>query len=107
MQLLFPECLDIDFEIFSKVYIRTDFAWYILDTPAETYRPFYTDFFVQQVIFHELITEARGDPRLTVAEFIEYLQNAGLPVTETDLAEEDIVSGTRCPPCLQLTSLFL
>ena len=82
-QSLIIQCLTLPLPIHSKVYLRTEHAWYVLDTPSAAYRPFYIEFLVQQRVFYELVTEARLCKSLTVEGFAKYL-------AELDDAEPEI-----------------
>ncbi|KAG6901728.1 hypothetical protein C0995_008696 [Termitomyces sp. Mi166 len=54
----------------GKVYIETQFAWYILDTPFNEYEPLFRYFFTPLRISQMIITSALKSPRMTYEEFL-------------------------------------
>lgn len=84
----------------SKIYIRTRFSWYILDSPSAAYKPFFTSFYIQHRLLHLLVTTSLKEPRITYDQFVDSLHR------ETDenlitydflgreLAREDLESDT-------------
>jgi len=54
----------------SKIYIRTESAWYILGRPSKLYRDDYTPFWTQVCILHLIIAKALQNPKSTYDEFI-------------------------------------
>lgn len=56
--------------MYSKVYIETECAWYILDTPLPEYEPFFQHFFIPLRISQMIITSALKSPRMTYEEFL-------------------------------------
>ena len=80
------------------MYIRTDHAWYILDTPSLNFAPFWIEFSIRERIFYELITEAQEDRALTYEEFLDHLveqDDTDRPITEADLQSYSVV-GALC-----------
>lgn len=59
---------------FSKIYIRTKFAWYILDAPSSIYHRFFAPFWMQHRLLHLLVNASLDNSRLTYLEFCENLQ---------------------------------
>jgi DNA (cytosine-5)-methyltransferase 1 len=62
----------------SKMYLKTEFAWYILDNPAKLYRRYFYDFWLKHRILHLLVTSALANPSITLAQFFQ------LPVVKGD-----------------------
>lgn len=58
----------------SKVYLRTQYAWYILDTPSPVYVPHYATFWLRQHLFLRLIWSSQEDPSLDQHGFQELLE---------------------------------
>jgi DNA (cytosine-5)-methyltransferase 1 len=58
----------------SKIYIRTKFAWYILESPSPGYEPLFTPFYIQHRVLHLLVTMSLERPRITYDEFIDSLR---------------------------------
>ncbi|KNZ81672.1 DNA (cytosine-5)-methyltransferase 1 [Termitomyces sp. J132] len=54
----------------GKVYIETQFAWYILDAPVAEYEPLFQHFFKPRRISQMIITSALKSPRITYEEFL-------------------------------------
>ncbi|RDB21087.1 DNA (cytosine-5)-methyltransferase 1A [Hypsizygus marmoreus] len=67
----------------SKIYIRTKYAWYILDSPSPKYTSFFTPFWIQHRLLHLLVTAALEDMGIDRDDFLESLQ-----FTET--ADEEV-----------------
>ncbi|KAG6836078.1 hypothetical protein H0H93_011621 [Arthromyces matolae] len=55
----------------GKVYIETEFAWYILDAPFSGYTALYQHFFTPLQISQLIITAVLKSPRLRYDEFIQ------------------------------------
>jgi DNA (cytosine-5)-methyltransferase 1 len=89
----------------SKIYIRTGFAWYILDTPSDLYSPFFSPFWIQHRILHLIVSQSLENPRLTYETFISSLEVTpetpdsvaiaikviGRGLTESDVQSDDVV----------------
>lgn len=60
----------------SKIYIRTKFAWYILDTPSTAYAPFFIPLLRQHQILHFVISLSLEEPDIDYDGFIECLEDA-------------------------------
>jgi len=67
-----------------KIYIRTDFAWYILGLPSRQYIHLFRPYWLQHRILH-LLVNASTDPRLTYKTFKDKIQHF-------DEAEDNIVN---------------
>ncbi|PSR77615.1 hypothetical protein PHLCEN_2v7805 [Hermanssonia centrifuga] len=78
-----------NFNLDSKIYIRTKFAWYILRIPAKDYLLYYSPFWIKQQLFHQLLTSTFENRRLTYATFLETLEEC----EASDLA--DAIIGHR------------
>ena len=91
----------------SKIYIRTAFAWYILDSPSAGYKPLFTLFYIQHRLLHLLVTRSLERPRITHDEFIDSLceetpENlATYTFLGRELTQEDLESDTVV--CIDLT----
>ena len=88
------------------MYIRTEHAWYILDTPSGEYQPFFLRFWIQHRALHVLATSAMDTPRLTYEDFLQSLQLStdtpnemahltfnflGRDLTHSDIEADDVV----------------
>ncbi|KAF8201752.1 C5-DNA-methyltransferase [Pholiota molesta] len=61
------------YRIDPKVYIRTEFSWYILETPSKVYCTFFVPFWLQHRFLHLLVVASLDDARVTYQEFIKNL----------------------------------
>ncbi|KAF9535246.1 S-adenosyl-L-methionine-dependent methyltransferase [Crepidotus variabilis] len=52
-----------------KIYVKTQYAWYILAQPSKEYQPFFRPFWVMHRILHVLLATSKDRNRLTYAEF--------------------------------------
>ncbi|KAL0581108.1 hypothetical protein V5O48_000897 [Marasmius crinis-equi] len=59
----------------GKIYLRTKYAWYILDLPAEAYRPLYLPFFTRQRLCHLALSRLLEEEELTTEEFVSNLKS--------------------------------
>lgn len=84
------------------LYIRTQFAWYILEEPSPTYLPLYTDFFRNHEILHLILKQCLSDWTYTRKDFGVLLRELepwphaaafGGPLQVSDLQSESFVSG--------------
>lgn len=90
----------------SYLYIKTHLAWYILESPAEVYRPFFLPFWTQCRLFHLIASACLVDPCVTLHDFLSSLQVTpssteliistvsmlGRPLVEDDFMETTVVS---------------
>ncbi|KAF9469258.1 hypothetical protein BDZ94DRAFT_1244081 [Collybia nuda] len=60
----------------SKIYLRTSFAWYILDTPSALYQPLFIPFWTQHRILHLLVTHSLKNPRITYEQFLDIVSQS-------------------------------
>lgn len=80
------------------MYIRTEYAWYILDTPARAYLPFYTRYWLKHRLAHLVISACLDDPEITRSAFVASLKGEasardvlGRFLKEADLDASDVV----------------
>ena len=87
------------------MYLRTKYAWYILDMPSSTYSPFFIDFWLQHRILHLAVTAAMANGRITYDAFVASLKVTpetsdaiaiaikvlGRELTEDDVESDDVV----------------
>ena len=90
----------------SNIYIRTEFAWYILDTPSSTYSPFFSSFWIQHRILHLIVSRSLTESRVTYPDFVDSLKVTpetpdsiaisvkiiGRELTEADVESDEVVS---------------
>jgi DNA (cytosine-5)-methyltransferase 1 len=85
----------------SKMYLKTEFAWYILDTPAKLYQPYFVDFWLKHRVLHLLVTSALANASITLAQFFQSPEVKrdtsiishvlGRPLSKDDILAEDTV----------------
>ncbi|KAF8163400.1 S-adenosyl-L-methionine-dependent methyltransferase [Crassisporium funariophilum] len=75
-------------ELDSKIYIRTQWAWYILGFPSATYNPFFRPFWIQHRVLHLLIVASLNNRRMTWKAFTENLQDFDHSEESVTTAEE-------------------
>ena len=89
-----------------RVWVRTKFAWYILDVPSRQYLPYFARMFVVHLFSHLLLQSAREDPSNTLDDFklsLKITSNSsdtlasavkvlGRGLTVEDLNNPDVVS---------------
>ncbi|KAI0318825.1 hypothetical protein OF83DRAFT_1291445 [Amylostereum chailletii] len=71
-----------DDKLDSKIWIRTEHAWYILEQPSEDYLAFFRPFYVAHCMIYNILSFALGNPRATYQEFVDGLQD--LPLLDGD-----------------------
>ena len=88
------------------MYLRTEYAWYILDMPSAIYSPFFIDFWLQHRILHLVVTAAMANGRITFDRFIASLEVTpdtsdaiaiaikmlGRELSQHDVESDDVVS---------------
>ncbi|KAF4603394.1 hypothetical protein EYR38_003807 [Pleurotus pulmonarius] len=88
-------------EFNRQLYIRTRFAWYILEKPSSTYLPLYTDFFRNHQILHLILKQCMMDWTYTRKDFgvllreLEhwpYAADFGGPLQVSDLQSESFLT---------------
>ncbi|TFY78084.1 hypothetical protein EWM64_g5932 [Hericium alpestre] len=81
-----------------KIYIRTQFAWYILSTPMDLYIPFFAQFWLKHRLLHLIVSHAMENPRITMDQIVEVLNSSeespgtvsAQDILERQLTEEDL-----------------
>lgn len=81
--------------------MKTEFAWYILDTPSKQYKSYFSGFWLKHQVLHLLVTSALADPTITLAKFLQSLEVMGdtsaisqilkRPLSKDDILSEDMV----------------
>ncbi|KDR81704.1 hypothetical protein GALMADRAFT_239835 [Galerina marginata CBS 339.88] len=79
------ECLD------GKIYIRTEFGWYILRQPSDFYVSYFVEFWIQQRLVHLLVNACIEDARITYQDFVENLQH--LDQSDNAVATATVILG--------------
>ncbi|KAJ6477327.1 S-adenosyl-L-methionine-dependent methyltransferase [Mycena vitilis] len=69
------------------IYIRTPHAWYILNTPASDYRPFFIPLWIRHRFTHLIVSSSISDPTTTYQDFVDSLPT---PLTECQLKSAEI-----------------
>lgn len=109
--LMLDEILDVnmynfeDHELDTKIWLKTRYAWYILDMPSATYIPFYADFYKKHHVVCLVLSVALSDPRTTWTAFMDNVKAGqyvgfdplfslilGNPLTPADLELDDVKS---------------
>ncbi|KAJ7259550.1 hypothetical protein B0H12DRAFT_1322415 [Mycena haematopus] len=80
-----------DGTIDPNIYIKTARAWYILDTPASIYRPYFVPLQIRHDYTHHIVSAARR-ARTTYAGFVKSLK---APFTEKQLKTVEVVEYFR------------
>ncbi|KJA27122.1 hypothetical protein HYPSUDRAFT_212781 [Hypholoma sublateritium FD-334 SS-4] len=62
-----------DYPIDPKIYVRTEYAWYILGMPSRSYQPFFTSFWKCHRMLHLVVAASADNSRITRSEFLEAL----------------------------------
>ena len=83
------------------MYLKTKFAWYILDAPSKLYHTFFIDFWLKHRVLHFLVTSALENPIITLPKFLQSLatkdsmsvvsQALGRLLSEDDILSKDTV----------------
>ncbi|KAL6300510.1 S-adenosyl-L-methionine-dependent methyltransferase [Sparassis latifolia] len=90
-------------ELDPKIYIRTEFAWYILDVPSHNYLPFYVELWIKHRLVHLIVSASVDDVDTDYDEFVRFLKVTpdspeevtlaidiiGRELTEADLLSDD------------------
>ncbi|OCH93875.1 S-adenosyl-L-methionine-dependent methyltransferase [Obba rivulosa] len=79
------------------MYIRTKYAWYILDTPAAAYLPFYKRYWLKHRLLHLVVSTCLDDTEITYSAFVDSLRTdksartvLGRNLREADLDMDDV-----------------
>ncbi|OBZ65761.1 Acetolactate synthase, mitochondrial [Grifola frondosa] len=84
-----------------KIYLRTKFAWYIVDTPAESYLSLFTGFWIKHRLVHLIVIASLDNSDVTYEEFVESLKvtdassdivDAAIQFIGRELTEDDLNS---------------
>ncbi|KAG6851305.1 hypothetical protein H0H93_011741 [Arthromyces matolae] len=59
----------------SKIWIRTAFAWYILDRPSEQYRPYFLPFWIKHRSLHMVLDNILSDRHTSYDELVTSLSD--------------------------------
>ncbi|KAG6814585.1 hypothetical protein H0H92_000114 [Tricholoma furcatifolium] len=81
----------------SKIYIRTAYAWYILNIPSTQYHPLFEPFWIMHRTLHILLVTIIRKPRITYKSFIDTL----FRIDEDPYMRDDAVA------CLQMLGKLL
>jgi DNA (cytosine-5)-methyltransferase 1 len=83
------------------MYLKTEFAWYILDAPSMLYHAYFINFWLNHRVLHLLVTSALANPGITLSKFLQspemeedtpvISQTLGRPLTRDDILSEDTV----------------
>lgn len=83
------------------MYLKTKFAWYILDAPSKLYHTFFINFWLKHRVLHLLVTSALENPIITLPKFLQSLatkdsmsvvsQALGRLLSEDDILSKDTV----------------
>lgn len=79
------------------MYLKTNFAWYILDAPSRLYHAFFINFWLKHRVLHLLVTSALANPTITLPKFLQSLAKDDKSVIfkalGRPLSEDDVLSG--------------
>lgn len=83
------------------MYLKTEFAWYILDAPSKLYHAYFINFWLKHRILHLLVTSALAHPSITLLKFFQspevkddmlvISRTLGRPLSKDDILSEDTV----------------
>ncbi|KAF7365103.1 DNA (cytosine-5)-methyltransferase [Mycena venus] len=76
----------------EKIYIKTVYAWYILDTPAPAYESSFMPLRLRHHYTHHIVSVALSSPKMSYEEFVHSLEP---PFTEHELNTIEIVEYFR------------
>lgn len=57
----------------SSIWIQTQYAWYILETPAEEYRPLFLPFYSREMLLRHVLRNILIDNGMTKEELLRQL----------------------------------
>ena len=77
----------------SKIYIRTKYAWYILEDAAKDYKTYFHSFSLQHQVLHELVQLALSSPKSTYVDFIQSMKQHAF--TLEWIESDDVVCSTH------------
>jgi DNA (cytosine-5)-methyltransferase 1 len=97
------------------MYLKTKFAWYILDAPSRSYHTFFINFWLKHRVLHQLVTSVLVNPTITLPKFLQSLATKddtsvifkalGRPLSEDDVLSKDTVRQPFIYMTYTLTSL--
>lgn len=78
------------------MYLKTEFAWYILNTPSKPYKSYFGGFWLKHQVLHLLVTSALADPAITLAKFLHLSEVKGdtsaiSQILKRPLSKDDIL----------------
>ena len=83
------------------MYLKTEFAWYILDAPSKLYHAYFINFWLKHRVLHLLVTSALANPSMTLSQFIRspevkddesvISRTLGRPLSKDDILSKDTV----------------
>ena len=78
----------------SSIWIQTQYAWYILETPAEEYRPLFFSFYSREMLLRHVLRNILVDHSMTREEFLRQLASplATDPLLKRCWNDEDLSS---------------
>ncbi|KAJ7256535.1 S-adenosyl-L-methionine-dependent methyltransferase [Mycena haematopus] len=82
-----------DGELNENIFIKTERAWYILDTPSALYESFWKPLWLQHQFAHLVLMSSLDEPRTTMAQFIDSLNSEESEVlTESAFKSDDVIA---------------
>ncbi|KAJ6502172.1 S-adenosyl-L-methionine-dependent methyltransferase [Mycena sanguinolenta] len=82
-----------DGEFNENIYIKTDYAWYLLDKPSTLYESFWQPLWLRHQLAHRVLTSSLNEPRMTMDQFIDRLNSEEREVlTEVAFKSDDVVA---------------
>lgn len=76
----------------SKIYLKTRYAWYILNAPSNLYRSYFSGYWLKHRALHLLVTSALANPAITLAKFLDSLDTSAISKTIKSFSKNDIFS---------------
>lgn len=74
-----------------EIMIQTEYAIYILTTPAPFYQEYYFPFYKKEMILRLVVKQIYDDPDASEAEFFESIEDNEDPLLKKAWTPEDIV----------------
>jgi hypothetical protein len=68
--------------VYRCIYVRTKFAWYILDTPSGEYRTFFARYFLLHRLVHSVASFAMREPHKSYDEFLADIESNDVAVDD-------------------------
>ncbi|KAF7363771.1 BAH domain-containing protein [Mycena sanguinolenta] len=80
-------------EFNENIYIKTEHAWYILDTASTQYESFWQPLWLRHRFAHLVLTSSLNEPRMTMVQFLSYLNSEESEVlTEVVFRTDDVIA---------------